>query len=131
MATWDELSQLTLSLPEVTETTGRGLRQWRVGKKLIVWERPLRASDFEALGDDAPEGPIIGVRLPDLMAKEALLADGGDAYFATPHFDGYRAILVQLDLIPVAELEELVVEAWVDRAPKRLVRQWEAEQGDD
>lgn len=128
MATWDELSKVALALPEVTEkTSGQGLREWRIRNKLITWERPLRKSDFEALGDDAPDGPIIGVWLPDLVAKEALLADGGEAYFTTPHFDGYRVILVRLELIPVEELEELVAEAWAERAPKRLVKQWEAE----
>lgn len=128
MATWDELSKVALALPEVTEkTSGQGLREWRIRNKLITWERPLRKSDFEALGDDAPDGPIIGVWLPNLVAKEALLADGGEAYFTTPHFDGYRVILVRLELIPVEELEELVAEAWAERAPKRLVKQWEAE----
>ena len=30
-------------------------------------------------------------------------------------------ILVDLDRITVQELEELIVEAWLDRAPRRLV----------
>jgi hypothetical protein len=43
-------------------------------------------------------------------------------YFTTPHFDGYAAILVRLDKIGVGDLEELIVEAWLARAPKRLVK---------
>jgi hypothetical protein len=57
--------------------------------------------------------------VPDLGAREALLADD-DVYFTTPHFDGYPAILVRLDRMPIPELEELLVEAWLARAPKRL-----------
>ena len=125
MATWDELHQIAMSLPEVSEKTDwKGIRQWRVKDKLMVWERPLRRSDFEALGASAPDGPILGARVPDVGAKEALLADGGEIFFTTPHFDGYPAILVQLDNVSIGELEELVVEAWLTQAPKRLSSDW-------
>jgi hypothetical protein len=125
MVTWDELHQIAMSLPEVSEKIDRkGIRQWRVKDKLIVWERPLRRSDFEALGESAPDGPILGARVPDVGAKEALLADDGDIYFTTPHFDGYPAILVKMDNLSIEELEELVVEAWLTQAPKRLSRDW-------
>lgn len=50
--------------------------------------------------------------------KEALLADDPDVYFTTPQFDGYPAILVRLDRITVRELDELIVEVWLARAPK-------------
>jgi hypothetical protein len=58
--------------------------------------------------------------VPDLGVKEAFLADDAQVYFTTPHFDGYPAILVRLDRITVPDLEELLVEAWLARAPKRL-----------
>jgi hypothetical protein len=45
--------------------------------------------------------------------KQALLADDPQAYFTAPHFDGYPAILVRLDRIAVAGLDELTVEAWL------------------
>jgi hypothetical protein len=98
------------------------MRQWRVKEKLFVWERPLRRSDLEALGDDAPDGPILGARVEHLGAKDALLANDEGVFFTTPHFDGYPAILVRLDRIAVDDLEEVVVEAWLARAPKRLVQ---------
>ena len=78
--------------------------------------------DREALGDAAPDGPILGARVEHLVAKEALLADAPDVYFTTPHFDGYPAILVRLEEIAVDELEELLAEAWLARAPKRLAK---------
>jgi hypothetical protein len=85
-----------------------------------VWERPLRRADLEALGEDAPDGPILGARVEHLGAKEALLADDPSVYFTTPHFDGYPAILVRLDRIGLEDLDELIVEAWLARAPRRL-----------
>ena len=107
----------------------RDLRQWRVKDKGFVWERPLRRADHEALGDGAPQGPILGARVEHLMAKEALLADDPDVYFTTPHFDGYPAILVQLDNIAVDDLQELIVEAWLVRAPQRLAKAFLDEAG--
>jgi hypothetical protein len=80
-----------------------------------------RRPDLEALGDAAPKGPILGARVEHLGAKEALLADDSGVFFTTPHFDGFPAILVQLDRISVDDLDEVVVEAWLARAPKRLV----------
>jgi hypothetical protein len=124
MATWDDVRRLALALPETEERVSREHRQWRVKDKLFVWERPLRRSDLEALGDDAPRGPILGARVEHLVAKEAMLATGDGVFFTTPHFDGYPAVLVQLDLISVDDLEEVVVEAWLARAPKRLAEKY-------
>ena len=120
MATWDDVRRLALALPETNERESRGNRQWRVKDKLFVWERPLRGSDIEALGETAPDGPILGARVEHLVAKEALVADDSGVYFTTPHFDGYPAILVKLEEISVPDLEEITVEAWLARAPKRL-----------
>jgi hypothetical protein len=121
MANWDDVQRLALRLPQTAEDASRdGRLAWRVNEKSFAWERPLRRSDLEALGDTAPDGPILAARVPDLGAKEALLADDPDVYFTTPHFNGFPAILVRLDRIPLPELEELLVEAWLARAPKRL-----------
>jgi hypothetical protein len=122
MATWDDVRRLALALPETSEEISRDLRHWRVKDKGFVWERPLRRSDLEALADAAPDGPILGARVEHLVAKEALLADDPAVYFTTPHFDGYPAVLVRLERIGLDELEELVTEAWLARAPKRLAR---------
>jgi len=124
VATWDDVRRLALSLPETEERLSHGHAQWRVRDKPFVWERPLRASDLRALGDTAPQGPILGARVEHLIAKEALLADDPGVYFTTPHFDGYAAVLVRLDPISAEELEELVVEAWLCRAPKRLAAEY-------
>src|SRR4051794_9891898 len=122
MPTFDAVAELALALPGASERTSRGHRQWAVGSKLFVWERPLRRSDLEALGDAAPGGPILGARVEHLVAKEALLADDPGVFFTTPHFNGYPAVLVRLGEIAHADLEEVVVEAWLCRAPKRLAQ---------
>ncbi len=126
MATWDDVRRLALALPETSERTSRDNAQWRVKDKLFVWERPLRRSDLEALGDSAPTGPILGARVEHEVAKQALIADDPDVFFTTPHFDGYPAILVQLDKIAPDVLEEVIVEAWLCRAPKKLAQAHEA-----
>lgn len=125
--TWDDVRRIALALPETDERLVRGLRQWRVRDRLFVWERPLRRADLEALGDAAPDGPILGARVEHLVAKEALLADAPDLFFTTPHFDGYPIVLVQLDLIGADDLEEVVTEAWLARAPPKLVQQFLAD----
>jgi hypothetical protein len=115
VASWDEVSRLALALEGAEELEVRGLRQWKVKKKLFVWERPLRKSDREALGDAAPEGPILAARVEHEIAKAALLADDPDVFFTTPHFDGYAIVLVRLDRISSADLREVVTEAWLVR----------------
>jgi hypothetical protein len=109
-----------LELPETGERLSRGRRQWRVKDKLFVWERPLRPKEIEALGGVVPRGPILGARVEHIGAKEALLADDPRVYFTTAHFDGYPAVLVRLDRIAVEELDEVILEAWLARAPSRL-----------
>ena len=129
MATWDDVRRIALALPEATEVVSRDMRQWRIKDKLFVWERPLRRSDLEALGDAAPDGPILGARVEHLGAKEALLADPSGVFFTTPHFHGFPAILVRLDAITAQDLDEVIVEAWLCRAPKRLADAYLAERG--
>ena len=128
MADWEDVRRIAMALPETSEREARGLRQWCVKDKLFAWERPLRKADYEALGDDAPDGPILGARVEHEGAKQALLSDGPNVFFTTPHFDGYPAILVRLDRIKPRDLHEVVVEAWLVRAPKRLAREWSAAQ---
>jgi hypothetical protein len=127
VASWDDVRRIALSLPETSERLSHGDPMWRVRDKGFVWERPLRAADLKALGNGAPTGPILGARMEHLGAKEALIADRPDVYFTTPHFDGYAAVLVELEEIGLDELRELIVEAWLARAPKRLAVQYAAE----
>jgi hypothetical protein len=120
MASFDDVRRLALALPETSETRSWGHAFWRVRDKGFVWERPLRKTDLRALGDAAPEGPILGARVEHLAAKQAMIESEPEVFFTIPHFEGYSAVLVLLERIDLAELEEVVVEAWLCRAPKKL-----------
>ena len=127
MATWADVAGV---VSELRLTEERSPHEWRVGKKLIAWERPLRKSDHEALaarGVEPPQGDILGVRVADEGVKFALIADEPGIYFTPPHFDGYPAVLVKLAAIDERGLRELIVEAWLTQAPKRLVQDFLAE----
>jgi hypothetical protein len=129
MATWSQVARLALALPETDERLSRERRQWRVREKLFVWERPLRPKEVAELGSLAPGGPVLGARVEHLGAREALLADEPDVFFTTSHFTGHPAVLVRLDRVSRALLEEIVTEAWLARAPAKLVDRFLRERG--
>jgi len=73
---------------------------------------------------------VLMFRVADLDVKELMLADARGVFFTTPHFNGYPAVLVrisQLGRLDREELGDLVAEAWLTKAPKRLARAWLAE----
>jgi hypothetical protein len=125
MASWDEVRRIALALPDTSEKPMHGQASWRVRDKLFVWERPLRKSDLRALGDAAPPpGPIVGARVEHVLAREVLIESDPETFFTIPHFDGYAAVLARLDVITLPDLEELITEAWLCRAPPKLARQY-------
>lgn len=104
--TWDDVVTIAGGLPEVEVSTSYGTPALKVRRKL-----------FARLRSDA-EGAV--VLMCQMDEKEALLASGDPAFFTTPHYDGYGAILVDLDKVAPDQLAELVEEAWRHRAPARL-----------
>jgi hypothetical protein len=125
MSSWRDVRRIVASLPGTSEkTTSGGTATWSVRDKSFAWERPLRKSDIAALGDDAPAGPILGIRTADLEMKDAIIASDPGVYFTTPHFDGYAAVLVRLDRIAPAALRDVLVESWLARAPTRLAAEF-------
>lgn len=131
MATLDDARRIALELPETSERISWGLAHWRVRGNLFAWERPLRRQERADLGDAAPDGEIVGVRVADEGEKEALIAAEPEIFFTTPHFDGYPAVLIRLGSIAVDELTEVITDAWLDRAPHRLTQTYLAERGTD
>lgn len=125
MASWEDVRRIALGLPETTEN-GDEHPSWRVRKKQLAWSRPLRKADLAHLGDDAPTGPVLGVRTADLDVKADLLATEGPVVFTTPHFNGYPAVLVDLEEADVGLIEELITEAWLAQAPKRVADAYRA-----
>jgi hypothetical protein len=124
MASWRDVRRLALALPGTSERTSYGNAAWAVHEKTFAWERPLRSSDIAALGKNAPSGPILGVRTDGLEMKEALLASDPLVFFTTPHFSGYAAVLVRLSKITSSRLRDVLVDAWLVRAPKRLAAEF-------
>ena len=130
MAAWSDVRTIARELPGAQERTGRdGGQDWAVRDKAFVWERPLRKGDLEALGNAAPVGPVIGLRTADEGVKQALVASVRGC-FTTPHFTGYPAVLVALDVIDADDLAELIVESWLLRVTKRVARDYLDARGD-
>ena len=121
MATIDDVAQMAMSLPEVTEGESRGQRTWSVARKAFAWERPFSKADLKRFGDETPPaGPIVAVRVEDLIEKEAVLAEHTKGFFTIPHFDGYAAVLIQLETVTKRALREAILDGWRACAPPRL-----------
>jgi hypothetical protein len=121
MATIDDVAQMAMSLPEVIEGESRGHRTWSVARKAFAWERPFSKADLKRFGDETPPaGPIVGVRVEDLIEKEAVLAEHTKGFFTIPHFDGYPAVLIQLETVTKRALREAILDGWRACAPPRL-----------
>jgi hypothetical protein len=125
VVTVDQVAQLALGLPEVTEGERHGNRTWSVSDKGFAWERPFSKADLKRYGDTVPpKGPILAVRVADLDEKEAVLAAQAKAFFTIPHFNGYAAVLIELRTVSKKALKEAIVDGWLACAPPKLVRQY-------
>ncbi|MDQ3157507.1 MAG: MmcQ/YjbR family DNA-binding protein [Actinomycetota bacterium] len=112
MATWQSLVEFAKTLPEVEEST------WFNTPSLKV-----QGKGFIRLRSEAEGGVVV---MCSLAEKEALLQSGDAAFYTTPHYDGYGAILVDLEGSDAGHLNELVTEAWRIKAPTKLRKAWEA-----
>jgi hypothetical protein len=125
-----DLDELGLALPQTTkEVSADGRPSYRVHGKLFCCQRGRRA---DALDPETGErlDDVLMFRVADLDVKDLLLGDDRGIYFTTPHFDGYPAVLVripQLARLDRDELSDLVAEAWLTRAQKRVAKAWLAE----
>jgi hypothetical protein len=113
VADWQRVRELAATYPGVEESTAYGAPAFKVGGKHFVWMSPSReATGALALRVDPEEKPL-------------LLEVNPDAYFETPHYEGHPILLVHLERIDDAALAERIQDAWLLRAPKRLVAEFE------
>jgi hypothetical protein len=125
VATLDDVAELALVLPEVTEGERHDNRVWSVAGKTFAWERSFSKADIRRFGDETPPaGPILAVRVEDLGEKEAVLAAQPKAFFTIPHFDGFPAVLIQLKKVSRKALRDAITDGWLARAPKHLAEQY-------
>ncbi|HSJ90956.1 MAG TPA: hypothetical protein VK917_02745 [Ilumatobacter sp.] len=132
MVTIDDVEALVTELPAVGEGTSYGNRCWVVASKNFAWIRPFSKADVKRFGDaPVPSGPILAVRVEDLMEKDVVLDEGRPGFFTIPHFDGYAAVLIQLDAADAADVEEAIVGAWLAMAPRELADEYLRSRGSD
>ena len=113
MASEDDVREIAMALPQVTEEHWYGTPGYKVAGK-----------GFLRLRTEAEGGLVVFV--PDLGEKEALLEANPKAYYTTPHYDGYPAVLVNLAEADLTELSELITESWRIKAPVKLRRSFDA-----
>jgi hypothetical protein len=126
----DDLDELALALPQATkELSEDGRPVYKVHGKLFCFHRGRRPDAVDENGERLDD--VLMFRVADLDVKELLLSDSRGIYFTTPHFKGYAAVLVRIpDLARLDrdELRDLVAEAWLTRAQKRVAKAWLAAQ---
>jgi hypothetical protein len=132
MATMADLDGLALSLPHTTkEVSDDGRPAYRAHGKLFCCQRGRRPDALDPVTGERLDD-VLMFRVADLDVKELLLADDRGVFFTTPHFDGYPAVLMRIpDLARLhrEELHDMVVEAWLTRAQKRVAKAWLQEHG--
>ncbi|GAC1373606.1 MAG: MmcQ/YjbR family DNA-binding protein [Acidimicrobiales bacterium] len=125
MVTIDDVARLVLELPEVTEGERHGNRTWFVAGKAFAWERPFSKADIRRFGDATPpNGPILAVCVADLEEKEAVLVANRKGVFTIPHFDGYAAVLIQLNHTTERALKEALIDGWSACVPPKLAAKY-------
>ena len=131
MTTMTDLDELALAMPKTTkELSDDGRPRYLVHGKLFCCQRGRRRDAVDAATGERLDD-VLMFRVADLEEKEVLLADDRRVFFTTPHFNGYPSVLVRipdLERIDRAELRDLVGEAWLTRAQKRLAKAWLEEQ---
>jgi hypothetical protein len=127
MTTMADLDGLALAMPHTTkDVSDDGRPSYLVHGKLFCCHRSRRRDAIDPQTGERLDD-VLMFRVADLGTKELLLADGRRVFFTTPHFDGYPAVLMRipgLGLIDREELHDLVVEAWLTRAQKRVAKAW-------
>jgi hypothetical protein len=121
-----DLDELALAMPQATKEVEDGRPTYRVHGKMFCFHRgPRKDAVDPETGERLTD--VLAFRVADLGVKELLLSDARGIYFTTPHWDGYPAVLMRihdLERLDRDELRDLVEEAWLTQAHKRLAKEW-------
>ena len=111
MITADELRQVVRSLPEAEERETWGHPTFRVRDRM-----------FAAMSDDGQQASVKATR-----QEQAALVSAAPETFGIPAYVGRHGwVSIQLATVDPAEVRELIVEAWRQTAPKRLVAAYDS-----
>ena len=102
MPTWKDVVAIAKTLPGAEVTTWYGTEGLKVGGK-----------GFARLRSEAEGGLVLMCTLDE---KQDLLDSGDPAYYTTPHYDGFGAIIVNLKLIHRDALRDLMLQAYQMKA---------------
>lgn len=117
--TFDDIRRLALALPEVEEGTfARKSTSFKIRGRygFARFGAPISGLD----GDDADD--TLMIRIPQEQ-RNLLLENHPDRFFITDHYACGGCILVRLRTLrrsDLAEIEDLLADAWRRFAPKRL-----------
>ena len=127
-----DLDELALAMPEAEKTLEHGRPRYLVHGKWFCFHRTQRPDAVDPETGERLDDVLVFM-VDDLEVKDMLVADARGIYFTTPHWNGYKADLLRIrDLkkLDRDELRDLVAEAWLTRAKKRLAKEWLAAQGE-
>lgn len=127
MTTMADVDELALAMPQTTKDVSEdGRPTYLVHGKMYCFHRSPRPDALDAETGERLEDVLV-FRVADLDVKELIVADTRGIFFTTPHWNGYPAVLMRIpDLAGVdrGELADLVAEAWLTRAQKRVAKAW-------
>jgi hypothetical protein len=125
-----DLDELALAMPETTkEVSEDGRPSYLVHGRMFCFHRGRRPDAVDP-GTGERMADVLMFRVEDDGVKQLMLADPRGVFFTTPHFDGYPAVLMRIPRLAEIERDELrdiVVEAWMTRAHRRLAKAWLAD----
>lgn len=122
MADADDVERIALSFPGATA----GDLGFGVNEKGFAW---FYREKVEGQKVRVPRMDVLAIRVVNEDEKQLLLASDPEKFFTTPHYNGYPAVLVRLPAIGNDELTELLTDAWRIRAPKKVVKEFDARAG--
>ena len=120
---------ICLSLPETElgETWGDVatyvVRQHPKPRGFVLYRRPHKTAIDPATGEEYDDLLVVRCRN---AAEKAALVEAEGPFFTIPHFDNFNAVLVQISRLgelDVEELREVITDAWLAVAPKRLAKE--------